>query len=212
MGQGNGQNGHQQGVEHMAMWEDRLHEATVPVLIAPDSAFPFSPSDGKKWYVVQTKPHNESRFIAHLRLRTREVDVFLPKIEVVRKRRGRRITTLEPLFPSYLFLHMHIDPITWEAVRWAPGVRRILGDGERPLEVPEDLIQTIWERVSPLGFVRVGLNFTRGMRVRVKNGPFAGLEGIFERPTSRKERVRVLLEILGTLAPVEIDPLDLERA
>ncbi|MDR7435540.1 MAG: transcription termination/antitermination NusG family protein [Armatimonadota bacterium] len=211
MNQRNGQNGDQQGVEGMAMWEDRLHAGSVPVLIAPGSVFPFPPSDGKKWYVMQTKPHNESRVITHIKLRTQEVDVFLPKIEVVRKRRGRRIRSLEPLFPSYLFVYMHLNPATWQAVRWAPGVRRILGDGESPLEVPEGLIQTIWERVAPLGFVRVGLNLTPGMRVRVKNGPFAGFEGIFERPTSRKERVRVLLEFLGSLRPVEIDPLDLEQ-
>jgi len=41
-------------------------------------------------------------------------------------------------------------------------------------------------------------------------GPLSDLEGIFERPTSREGRVRILLHILGHERPVEVDELDLE--
>lgn len=161
---------------------------------------------------MQTKPHHEARTVAHLRLRTAEVESFFPKIEVVRKRAGHRIKFLEPLFPSYVFLRMQMTAANWNVVRWTPGAKRILGDGERPIEVQDELIEAIWERVEPLGFIRIGVNLERGTRVRIKTGPFVGLEGIFERTTSREGRVRVLLEILGTVRPLEIDVLDLERA
>ena len=87
----------------------------------------------------------------------------------------------------------------------------MVGDGQQPIAVPDGLVDAIRERVEPLGFVRVGLNLPAGSRVRVKSGPFAGLEGIFERPTSRRDRVRVLLEILGSPRPLEIEIFDLER-
>lgn len=161
--------------------------------------------------MLQTKPHQESRTIAHLRLRAGDVESFFPRIEVVRKRSGRRARFLEPLFPSYLFLRMQMTAAAWSTVRWTPGARRILGDGEWPIEVRDELIEAIWNRMEPLGFIRVGLNFQSGARVRIRTGPFAGLEGIFERPTSREKRVRVLLDILGTVRPLEIDALDLER-
>jgi transcriptional antiterminator RfaH len=163
------------------------------------------------WYVIQTKPHQEERVIAHLGLRLPAIASFLPKIEIVWRHAGRRVVHLEPLFPNYLFVWMPLTTVTWNPVRWAPGARRLLGDGERPIAVPDNLVDAIRERVQLLGFVRVGLNLPMGARVRLKSGPFAGLEGIFERPTSRRDRVRVLLEMLGALTPLAIDPLDLER-
>jgi len=168
-------------------------------------------NDTAQWYVIQTKPRQEERLVAHLARRARAAEPFLPKIEVIRRHARRRVVTLEPLFPSYLFLRMTLGPAMWNAVRWAPGTRRILGDGDQPLAVPADLVQMIRDRVEPLGFVRVGLNVPAGVRVRIRTGPFAGLEGIFERPTSRQDRVRVLLEVLGSVRSLEIEIFDLER-
>lgn len=168
-------------------------------------------SDAPRWYVIQTKPHREERVIAHLTIKSPMITPFLPKIEVIRKRAGRRVVHFEPLFPSYLFVWMPLTVATWYGVRWTPGARRLLGDGVLPIAVPEGLVRTIRDRVEPLGFVRVGLELAPGARVRIRTGPFAGLEGIFERPASRQDRVRVLLEMLGAITPLEIDPLDLER-
>jgi transcription elongation factor/antiterminator RfaH len=164
-----------------------------------------------RWYVVQTKPHQEERVIAHLSRRSQTIESFLPKIEIVRRHKGRRVKHPEPLFPNYLFVWMPLTAVTWNAVRWTPGARGMLGDGAQPIAVPDSLVDAIRERVEPLGFVRVGLNLAVGVRIRVKSGPFAGLEGIFERPTSRHDRVRVLLEMLGTVTPLEIEVFDLEK-
>ncbi len=88
-------------------------------------------------------------------------------------------------------------------MRWTPGVRRLLGVGDSPVPVDEQMIGTIRSRLSLEGVVRVGVPFARGDRVRIVEGPMAGLCGILERPTSRANRVRILLEILHVL--VELD-------
>ena len=168
-------------------------------------------NDTAQWYVIQTKPHQEQRLMAHLTLKSPMITPFLPKIEVIRKRTGRRVVHLEPLFPNYLFVLMPLTVATWYGVHWAPGARRLLGDGVLPIAVPGGLVQAIRDRIEPLGFVRVGLDLAPGARVRIRTGPFAGLEGVFQRPSSRQDRVRVLLEMLGAITPLEIDPLDLER-
>jgi transcription antitermination factor NusG len=96
----------------------------------------------------------------------------------------------------------------------APVAQRfqVLGAGERPLPVPNEVIISIQERAAPLGFIRVGSPFEPGTPVRVLDGPLAGLNGLLERPTSRDGRVRVLLEILNQRVPIEMDALALERA
>src|SRR5437763_5881507 len=86
------------------------------------------------WYAVQTKRYSEGRVSRSL---TRsQIPAFLPLIEVTHRSRGRRCVSLEPLFPCYLFAQMERldhDPGVWHSVRWAPGVRSILGADDEPI-------------------------------------------------------------------------------
>jgi len=165
------------------------------------------------WYAVQAKRHKEGRVLHHLT--KREIPTFLPLVEVVRRRNGVRSTGLEPLFPGYLFVRldpMDRHPQSWDAVRWSPGVNRILGTAEDPVPVPEGVIGAIQNRIDGLGFVRPGHRFEAGERLRFRSGPMCGLEAILDRPMSRAGRVQVLLALLGSTLRVEADELDLELA
>lgn len=130
----------------------------------------------------------------------------------MRKRRSRRVTTVEPLFPSYLFVHMRLDPGPWDAVRWAPGVKRIIGTEDVPTPVPGEAMRLLMDRCGTGGVIQWHPSFQPGEPVRIVIGPFAGLEGILDRPSGRGERVRVLLRLLGTATPVEMDVTDIELA
>lgn len=163
------------------------------------------------WYAVQVKRAGERRGERQLELRG--IPVLLPWIEVVRRYRTRRVTLLEPLFPGYLFARMQsmeAAPERWQALRWAPGVRRILGAGDEPIPVADAIIDAIRDRTRELGFLRPGFRHEPGARVRIRGGPLDGLEAIFDHPVSRGGRVRVLLELLGQEARVEVDAFDLE--
>lgn len=166
-----------------------------------------------QWYVVQVKPRREARVVRHLALSA--VPSFLPFIEVSRRRVSGKAKCLEPLFPGYTFVRLapiHIAPAWWDAVRWAPGVIRIVGVGATPVPVADEMITAIEERTSECGFVRLPSPLTNGMKVRVGWGPFEGLEAVFDRPLSRAGRVRVLLQLLGQPTAVEIDEDSLDPA
>ncbi|HKX19295.1 MAG TPA: transcription termination/antitermination NusG family protein [bacterium] len=165
------------------------------------------------WYTVQSKPHNETRVVRHLA--GRDVPTFLPFLEVVQRRTGTCRTSLEPLFPGYLFVRLGpVDhqPETWSTVRWSPGVRSILGAAGQPVPVPEDAIEAIRDRMGTLGFVRPGRRFEPGDRVRFRTGPMVGLEAILDRQASKAGRVHVLLSLLTGGVRIETDELDLESA
>jgi transcription elongation factor/antiterminator RfaH len=168
----------------------------------------------RHWYAVQTKRCEEHRVVQHLELK--RVATFLPLIESPpRHPRARVRTHLEPLFPGYLFVEMRpveTDPGDWQVVRWTPGVRRIVGTADIPVPVPVEAMEAIRARVAELGFVRPGQRFSAGTRVRVRVGPLSGLEGVFDRPMSRRGRVQVLLWLLGQMRRVEADELALESA
>jgi transcription elongation factor/antiterminator RfaH len=163
-----------------------------------------------QWYAVQTKPRAEERAMRWLRERT-TLPLFLPKLAVPRYRGGRRVTAIEVLFPSYLFVHMPLELATWSAVRWTPGVKEIVGVGGVPVPVPDEAIELLRARALEDDVIPWRASYPAGARVRIVRGPFAGLIGILERPTTRHERVRVLLSLLGGQRPVEVDVLDLEE-
>lgn len=167
---------------------------------------------GAVWHAVHAKRHCEEK--VDRRLRQQGFGTLLPLIEIVRYYRRRQVTLLEPLFPGYLFVRMAAgaQPGAWDAVRWAPGVRSILTDGDGPAPVPDEVIGAIHDRVRDLGFVRPGPAYRPGQLVRIRHGPFAGLEAVFDRPISREGRVRVLLALLGQPRSVELGLADLEPA
>ena len=165
------------------------------------------------WYAVHTKHHRETRVRDHLKQKT--ISAFLPLIEVTRRYRSRRVARLEPLFPGYLFVQMDCmehNPGQWDVVRWAPGVRSILGNDQAAVPVPDQVIEAIKAETRDQGFVRPRLDYEPHAHALIRHGPLAGLEAVFDRPLSRSGRVSVLVQILGQESRVQLDAIDLEYA
>jgi len=162
-----------------------------------------------QWYAVQTKPRCEEQVVLWLQHRS-QVPLYLPKLESIRRWRRQSVRRVEPLFPSYLFVRMSLEPDQWNAVRWTPGVKRIVGTGDVPVPVPDEAVEIIKARCQD-GIMPWEPRIRPGAHVRITDGPFAGLVGVLDRPASRAQRVCVLLSLLRTVATVEIDIVDLEE-
>jgi len=159
------------------------------------------------WYAIHTKPRQEE--VAAGQLGRRGVEVFLPR--VTERRRGEP-PRVRPFFPGYLFVRADLEAVGISALQWVPGVCRLVAFGGVPARVPEAAIALIRRQLAQIeaqgGFPR--MRFRPGERVRVREGPLAGLEGIFEGPAGPAERVRILLRFLGECnrAVVPLDMLE----
>ncbi len=162
-----------------------------------------------KWFAIQTKPRYEEKALCFLSRKA--IPTFLPRLMVRRRHGSRTWQALEPLFPGYLFGRFVAEDSSIDKIRWTPGISRILGAEGEPVPVPEDFIAGLWERVVERGYIAPAPDLLSGTRVRFKGGPFALLEAIIDRPTSRADRVRVLLELLNLRLSVEVEVDDLER-
>lgn len=164
-----------------------------------------------RWYAVQTKPRWEEPVRNRL-LQRCHMEVFLPKTSLPKRRRNRRVMAVEILFPSYLFVRMSLEPAPWYAVKWTPGVKRIVGTGDVPVPVPDEAIWIIKERCVDGEMIPWQPAYRRGTAVRITHGPFAGLIGILDQLAPKRERIKVLLNLFGTQARVEVDVVDIEQA
>jgi transcriptional antiterminator RfaH len=141
----------------------------------------------------------------------RGVEIYLPTLPSQRRATGRSAVN-EPLFPGYLFVRLDLDTDDWLGVRSAPGIGYFLGCGDAPSELPDDLIEAIRLRVDRNGAVRRQLPFRRGDLVVIRQGPFEGLEAVFDGCLTARGRVRVLLEIVERLIPVTLDVRQIAKA
>lgn len=152
------------------------------------------------WYVAKSKPQKEAWLTTSLT--SLGVEVFYPQI--ISNRRGKRI--LEALFPTYIFCKFEVETPKWPAIHWSPGLSYFLGTDGHPTAIPEEIVDYIKDRVTWWNSEGSSpKKISTGQQVQVSHGPFAGLEGVFERHVGSRHRCRVLLQIVGRLSPVELE-------
>lgn len=153
-----------------------------------------------RWYVLQTLPRMEVG-VAERLLRA-GIEAFVPQLMV--QAQSHKRTTHEPLFPGYLF--GRFDPQSGDVrlVRYTKGVSRIVGFGDAPCSVPDELIQSIKRRLASGWGRRDRADCRPGDRVVVTSGPLQGIEAIFDRQLSASGRVRVLIQLLHGSSAVDL--------
>jgi transcriptional antiterminator RfaH len=149
---------------------------------------------GLKWYAIRIKVNRERD--VEKRLRDLHLEVFQPWMRA-RRRIGSKFHWVQvPLFPGYIFCRLDMV-LSGKAARYSPGVKDFLSFGSRIAEVGEDIIDALRER-CPDGIAQIdSVRAKPGDTVRINEGPFSGLEAIFEQKLKGSERVAVLLDILG---------------
>lgn len=150
----------------------------------------------KRWYVIQTRPRDESTALFHLQ--RQGFEGYLPRF-LKRRRHARRIDVkAEPLFPGYLFVAFDLAVARWRSIQGTVGVSRLVCHGETPVPLPEGVVDQIRGNEDDGGWIVMcaAESLQKGQKVEISEGPFSDLTGIFEALDS-KERVIVLLNLLG---------------
>jgi len=155
------------------------------------------------WYAAYTCAKHEKRVAAELG--TREVEHFLPLYSSVRRWKDRRVQLEFPLFPGYVFVRLALrDRLR---VLQIPSVVRLVGFNGLPAALPDTEMELLWSGLSERLRAEPHPFLTVGRRVRIKSGPFAGLEGILKRKKSNL-RVVISLELIQRSVAVDVDAAD----
>jgi transcription antitermination factor NusG len=152
------------------------------------SAGSLLPNHGPSWYAAYTWANHERRVVQQLV--DRRIENFLPTYRSVRRWKDRRKELHLALFPSYVFVRMTLkDRIK---VLQVPGVVDLVTFGGYPAPLPEMEIDSLRKGLAGEAWVEPHPYLRVGRRVRITQGPFAGIEGVLVR---RKERLTVVLSI-----------------
>ncbi len=132
-------------------------------------------ADSCRWYVIRTKPKQETR--AESNLRAWGIETFAPKaLELGRGRaRSGRAWRIEALFPGYLFAWFDARNL-WRKVRLTRGVHAVVGFGESATPVEDSIISAIRSRIQEDGFVHLA-EAQPGDPVEIVGGPLRSLRG-----------------------------------
>ena len=145
------------------------------------------------WAVAQLEANRE-RLALHC-LQLAGYTTYAPRIAAA-KPTPRRSSVL--LFPGYVFIEIVSG---WWSARWSSGVACLVLAGDAPARVPDHVVAELRGRERG-GLISLptkppsGPPFAPGDRLRVRSGPFTGLDGIYAGMAPR-DRVLVLLMMLG---------------
>ncbi|MBN9659367.1 MAG: UpxY family transcription antiterminator [Acidobacteria bacterium] len=126
------------------------------------------------WYALTVRPQHEKT--VELALVAKGLTTYLPVFETVRKWSDRFKKLVVPLFPGYIFCRF--DTSSRVQVLRTPGVISIVSAGQNPTPVPDAQVEAVQKMLASGSPVEPCRYLQEGERVRIEEGPMAGIEGI----------------------------------
>ncbi|GMO11538.1 MAG: transcription termination/antitermination protein NusG [Treponemataceae bacterium] len=185
----------------------------------------------KNWYVLQVYTGYENKVERDIQqlLDAGEISSELvtalkvPVEEVVEVKNGKKRTYNKKFLPGYLLLELDIDgvsPLDWKnifgRIKRIQGVTGFVGSDakEKPVPIGQDEAKLILQRSGEIKgekSAHLKQNFAVGEQVKVTEGPFATFTGAIEEVNLEKNKLKIMVQIFGRAAPVEVDMLHVER-
>lgn len=161
------------------------------------------------WYLIHSKPRQEKCALQNLE--QQGYQCYLPMLPIQKLRQGILTVTDEALFPRYLFIRLGLGGAakSWVPIRSTKGVSRLVCFGAEPARVDERLIELLRAQEAAMQSKAEPL-FTPGERVRLTEGAFAGIEGVFQ-VADGERRVMVLIELLSKPVTLSVSAAGLRK-
>ncbi len=131
------------------------------------------------------------------------VEAFGPRLRLLRSTRRGRVWMTESLFPNYLFARFVLES-KLEKVRYTPSVTTVLQFGEEVPTIPDAVILQLQQDLEGLEDKVLTDAPDQGDEVEVAAGALKGLRGPVTRVLPAKQRVEILLDIMGHSIATEL--------
>jgi len=181
----------------------------MPSLVRPPQDLSLPPQHA--WYLVHTKGRQEDTAITNLQ--RQNFRCYMPMLYAEKVRRGKPVVVAEPMFPSYVFVQLdtseNIKGQSWSPIRSTLGVRELVKFGGHAPKVDAELITALHMR-EQLQQSNPQALFAAGDKVVITDGPFAGIEAIYQTADAER-RSMILLSMLNKPVSMRIEPGQLRK-
>ena len=162
-----------------------------------------------KWYAVHTRSRFEQK--VYDGILGKSIEAFLPKIQVMSRRKDRRKKILVPLLPGYVFVNTSLDPEEYLNILKTVGVVQLVGVKGKPVPASDDEIRSLMILNGTDRTVQNRAYIKTGDRIRIMDGPLKNLTGFYLHHKGKGDRVVVSIELLNRSLEIEIEDWALER-
>ena len=171
------------------------NEATAQGNATPGNPLP----NVTRWLCVHTRPRRETGVERYCR-EVLGLETYYPRLKRLKTIRRVRRWVVGPLFPRYFFCRLNLAQ-NFRAVQYAPQVVGVVSFGGVPTTVDDTIIDQIKQWAGEaVDIVTVRPGFRPGDLVEIADGPLRGLQAVVLQEMSDRDRVAVLLSILGCQA------------
>ena len=177
----------------------RLGEGISPS--GPETQIPNAKS--LKWFALHTRSRFEQKVYSGLC--GKSIEAFLPRIQVMSRRKDRRKKILVPMIPGYVFVRSVLRPEEYHQIVRTVGVVRMVVFRGEPVPASEKEIASLMILDGTDRTVQNRAYMNEGDLVMIMEGPFRGLIGFYLRHKGRRDKVVVSIELLHRSLAVEMD-------
>jgi transcriptional antiterminator RfaH len=160
----------------------------------------------KRWYCVKTQTKRERLAAEHLR-DVEGVEVLCPILRYRKATRRGQVWWQEALFPGYILAQFSLLDSERSVIN-CHGVRGLVKFGGLIPAVSDWIIEELkktWEKYSDSEVITVQPQLQEGDEVELAFGPFRGMKGQIVTVIAGSERVKILLEFLGSQQSIDVD-------
>lgn len=162
-----------------------------------------------KWYALHTRSRFEQK--VYDGLCGKSLDAFLPKIQVMSRRKDRRKKIFVPMLPGYVFVRSELQADEHLHILKTVGVVRMISFKGKPAPANEDEISSLMILDGTDRTVQNRAFMKKGDRVVITEGPLKGLTGFYIHHKGQTHKVVVSIELLNRSLEVEIGDWALEK-
>ncbi|MBN1626345.1 MAG: UpxY family transcription antiterminator [Deltaproteobacteria bacterium] len=162
-----------------------------------------------KWYAVHTRSRYEQK--VYDGIYGKSIEVFLPRIQVISRRKDRHKKLLVPLLPGYVFVNTSMDPQEYLKILKTVGVVRLVGFEGRPVPARDEEINALKILDGTDRTVNNRDYINEGDRVMIMEGPLKGLIGFYLRHKGQGNKIVVSVDLLHRSLEVGIEDWALEK-
>jgi len=170
-----------------------------------------------RWYALKVFSGCEKRVLQEVERVLEEnglsdalESAVIPSFEVDGVKGGKRVVREKRFFSGYVFLRVDFSDKLWYLIK---GIERVIGFSGTRAGVPKPISDAeadlMMSRLQQK--VREADEFVPGQAVKVREGPFATMQGVVQDVDVQKRRLKVVVTIFGRATPMDLSFMGVEK-